>query len=120
MGMLAYSSNESGIEEIYVVSFPTLAVKKQISVGGGHLPRWNQEAIFFLQGNHLVRQKVEARGELVLGKLDVLFETTAFHFDMSPDGKIFYLLEQNKTKDHQDLRLITNWFEDIKIKSEGR
>jgi len=40
---LAYVSNESGIEEVYVQSFPTPGQKKRISEGGGIAPIWRED-----------------------------------------------------------------------------
>jgi Tol biopolymer transport system component len=38
---LAYESNETGREEIYVQAFPTAARRQQVSMGGGTIPRWS-------------------------------------------------------------------------------
>ena len=47
---LAYASNESGSFEVYVESFPDLGNKTQVSIDGGHTPRWtaNGQAIVYL------------------------------------------------------------------------
>ena len=49
---LAYMSNETGRNEVYVVSFPSLEAKQQVSGQGGNYPRWSatgQELFFFGQ-----------------------------------------------------------------------
>jgi Tol biopolymer transport system component len=117
---LAYQSNESGENEVYVKSFPDLQVKKQISIGGGKLPRWGsgQKSIYFFQGNKLVRQELDTRNGLSKGKISILFEVPVLTYTVSPDGKKFYIQDLNRTKDHPPLRLITNWFEDIAQKSD--
>src|SRR5262245_34463275 len=40
---LAYNSNETGRDEVYVVSFPDLSGKWQISTNGGTKPRWRRD-----------------------------------------------------------------------------
>lgn len=40
---LAYTSNETGREEVYVVNFPETTVKTQISTDGGTKPRWRRD-----------------------------------------------------------------------------
>ena len=40
---IAYSSDESGLVEVYVESFPTHGGKRQISLAGGSGPRWRAD-----------------------------------------------------------------------------
>jgi Tol biopolymer transport system component len=48
---LAYDSDESGRPEVYVVSFPDLGAKQQVSREGGVLPRWSANGeLFFIGG----------------------------------------------------------------------
>jgi serine/threonine protein kinase len=48
---VAYSSDESGQQEVYVAPFPWTGAKWQVSNGGGALPRWRRDGkeIFFLR-----------------------------------------------------------------------
>ena len=48
---VAYVSNESGREEVYVQSFPRTAAKIRISAAGGTQPEWNDDGreLYFLQ-----------------------------------------------------------------------
>ena len=47
---LAYTSNESGVDEVYVVPYPGLAGKWQLSTGGGEAPEWRADGkeLFYL------------------------------------------------------------------------
>jgi serine/threonine protein kinase len=47
---VAYNSDESGIPQIYLVSFPAIDQKRQISTGGGAQPRWRRDGkeLFYL------------------------------------------------------------------------
>ncbi len=47
---VAYTSNESGREEVYVQSFPPSGAKFQISTGGGREPQWrkNGTELFYI------------------------------------------------------------------------
>ena len=40
---VAYTSNESGRQEVYVQSFPVSGAKFQISSGGGREPHWRKD-----------------------------------------------------------------------------
>jgi serine/threonine-protein kinase len=54
---LAYVSDESGRDEVYVRSFPPPGGKVQVSVGGGDRPWWtpNGDALTFRSGDRRVR-----------------------------------------------------------------
>jgi hypothetical protein len=75
---LAYDSNESGQEEVYVQSFPTPGHKRQVSTRGGSVHNWNREgtAIYYgLVGDggyDLIRVPVTENGaNLELGHPDI-------------------------------------------------
>lgn len=48
---LAYQSDESGRHEICVMSFPTAGGKRQVSLDGGVMPKWQSDAkaIYYLK-----------------------------------------------------------------------
>jgi Tol biopolymer transport system component len=47
---IAYNSDESGTHQVYVVSFPAIDQKRQISTDGGVQPRWRRDGkeLFYL------------------------------------------------------------------------
>ena len=51
---VAYTSNESGRDEIYVQSLPLSGAKFQISAGGGIEPEWRKDGteLFYIAGDH--------------------------------------------------------------------
>jgi eukaryotic-like serine/threonine-protein kinase len=50
---VAYTSNETGVSEVYVQTFPISGAKFQISTGGGSEPQWSKDGteLFYLSGN---------------------------------------------------------------------
>jgi Tol biopolymer transport system component len=42
---IAYVTDESGRQEVWVASFPSATVRRQVSVRGGTLPQWSNAAI---------------------------------------------------------------------------
>ncbi len=63
---VAYVSNESGREEIYVTSFPGHAGRRQVSTGGGTRPRWradSREVFFRAQGGKLMVAEALPNGD---------------------------------------------------------
>jgi Tol biopolymer transport system component len=113
---LVYQSDESGRFEIYVLSFPKLENKRQISIDGGTQPRWDRSGklIYYLNNGYLIAQTVEMSNEFKKGKPVNLFFANASNFDISPDGQKFYLLKKNLKRPNPPLYLITNWFQELK------
>jgi Tol biopolymer transport system component len=64
---VAYASDESGIWEIYVTSFPGAAGKWQVSRGGGTEPRWRGDGkeIFYIAPSGML-MAVPVNGESIL------------------------------------------------------
>ena len=68
---LAYSSNDSGTEEIYVTRFPSGEGRWQVSQGGGGYPAWRAdgtEIFFYGLDGFLHVASVNSKGEEFLGK----------------------------------------------------
>jgi Tol biopolymer transport system component len=76
---VAYSSDESGRFQVYVVPFPGPGGKWQISTAGGQFPRWAQDGkeIFFLApDNNLIAATVSSEGSgFEVGAVRLLFQT---------------------------------------------
>jgi Tol biopolymer transport system component len=75
---IAYTSNATGRDEVYVESFPTPGRKRQVSSGGGAMPRWRADGheLFYLGGDQfLVSVPITDEGSLELGTPERLFRT---------------------------------------------
>jgi Tol biopolymer transport system component len=98
---VAYASDESGVWEIYVSSFPGAAGKWQVSHGGGTEPRWRADGkeIFYIgPGGTLMAVPVNGENGFATGTPVRLFEihgrapisaTDLFSYDVSKDGQRF-------------------------------
>ena len=98
---MAYASDESGIWEIYVTSFPAAAGKWQVSRGGGTEPRWRGDSkeIFYIgPGGKLMAVPVNSGSVFATGTPAPLFQirgrapissTDIFTYDVAKDGKRF-------------------------------
>jgi len=122
---LAYTSNESGQEEVYVRPFenPDRA-RWVVSVGGGTEPVWarNGREIFYRsRAGDLTRRSVAESPELNLGPVETLFDGTGFRtdhyhraYDIAPDGDRFLMVRRQGLV--SELVLVVNWFEELKAK----
>jgi Tol biopolymer transport system component len=124
---LAYTSNESGSDEVFVQPFPALKSRKwQVSPGGGSRPLWSRDGseIFFLNArNYLMAASVTSRdGALAIGRSKVLFKTAGFvplggwAYDVSLDGTRFLMIKERQAEDGAANRIVyvQNWFDELR------
>ena len=86
---IAYQSDTSGRDEIYVIPFPASTRRGQVSTDGGTAPRWRADGreLFYRNGAKLMAVNVRTGNDLVLGKPVELFETPEgikSRYDMAP------------------------------------
>jgi Tol biopolymer transport system component/predicted Ser/Thr protein kinase len=121
---LAYISDESGGDEIYVQPYPGPGGKWQISTDGGTEPLWNPNGreLFYRSGDKMMAVNIATQPSLGAGKPRVLFEgqyqpspATIPNYDVSADGQRFLMLkpvEQAQSPDQ--INVVLNWFEELK------
>jgi serine/threonine protein kinase len=107
----AYASDEAGIWEIYVTSFPGAGGKFQVSRGGGSEPRWRPDGkeIFYIgPAGMLMAVPVTGDGGFSTGTPVALFpvrgrpaisSTDIFTYDVARDGRRF-LVNRYRKPDH--------------------
>ncbi len=112
---IAYSSDESGRSEIYVVSFPGFESRRQVSTEGGILPQWNSDGrtLYYLENGYLIAHDVNTEGEFTKGRARTLFATEAIQFEVILGGR-FLLSEPNPQPADSPLYIIVNWLEELK------
>ena len=125
---MAYTSQFSGREEIYVERYPGLGHRQQISTGGGRLPLWSRDGreLFFtsLDNRQLFAAAMHAGTTLVADRPQVLFELAMFsglgtrHYDVTPDGR-FVVIQKSATTEAgvhtaPNVNLVLNWFAELK------
>ena len=127
---LAYISNESGREEVYVRAFPGPGGKWQISSEGGSHPMWSPKGgeIFYRHAKQMMAVPIEATGSaLTLGKAVTLFEgdyrkapfsfQELVYYDVTRDGKQFVMMKPvQRDDDPSTLHVVLNWFEELKAR----
>jgi hypothetical protein len=123
-GGVAYTSNESGRQEVYVIPFPGPGGKWQISTAGGSLPRWRDdgaELFYASSDDKLMVATVSGQGAAFeVGTVRSLFEMKGRRtgtapgpvspYDASADGQRFLvnrIVEQ--TPASSSITLVVNW-----------
>jgi Tol biopolymer transport system component len=124
--LVAYVSDESGENEIYVVPFPGPGGKSQVSRGGGTSPRWNRNGreLFYLSNDgKLMSVAVETTPAFRADAPRVLFDDPqimqrpGFPYDASPDGTRFIVIRADAggegVRAQSELRVVVNWIDEL-------
>jgi serine/threonine-protein kinase len=125
---VAYVSDESGRNEVYVRPYPE-GTRVQISAAGGSQPVWssNGRELFFRSGDELLSVNVTPGQNFTASKPVVLFSRSmpeessgrAYEFmadyDISKDGSRFVTPKYNPNSTNVPrARVILNWFAELK------
>ena len=122
---LAYQSDQSSHNEIYVQPYPGPGMYRQISTEGGTEPVWNPtgKELFYRRGGKMMAVEIRTQPSLSAGKPRVLFEGpylltpgTLPNYDVSPDGQRFLMLKptQQARAAPTQINVVLNWFEELK------
>ncbi|MBK7116034.1 MAG: PD40 domain-containing protein [Proteobacteria bacterium] len=98
---IAYSSNETGRQEVWVEPLPQTGKRIQLTKEGGRHPMWSPDGtkIYFDQGGRMYRLDLTATADSVQAGAPSPLPITGFQqgdlrrqFDLMPDGKAFLML----------------------------
>jgi serine/threonine-protein kinase len=115
-GWLAYVSNESGQNEVYVRSFPRPGRPVLISSGGGREPRWaaSGREIFYRGERGVVAATVTTSPSFRVGRRIVLFDDKPYlahvygaAYDVHPDGRRFLMIRRGAGS--PEVVVVLNW-----------
>jgi len=127
---VAYVSNESGRNEIYVRPYPGPGEKLTISTEGGSEPIWSRTGreLFYRNGDAMMSVGISAGPPLEVGSPRRLFErpyesTLALwpDYDVTPDGQRFLMvrtLEQHESP--PQINVVVNWFSELQQRVPSR
>ena len=124
---LAYRSNATGRDEVYVKSYPADGGKWQISTDGGAQPMWgsNGRELFYKNGNRMMVVAVDTGQEFKPGAPRMLFEMPQPERDLgdpgrygvTPDGQrfLFPTMAQGEVgAGATEIIVVQNWLEEAK------
>jgi len=113
---VAYDSNDSGQREIYVVPFPRLDGRWQVSVDGGRFPRWSPDGstLYYWNVGRLMAVPLRSSGDrLATGTakqvLEIPWGGGQNTYGIRPDGKAFLVLAQDSSQGPPSISLFLNW-----------
>ena len=120
---IAYTSLDTGHDEVYVDSFPIAGNRRQVSVGGGMQPRWRRDGseLFYLATDQMLMAVpvTSKRGYFDAGRATPLFRTRLLtigsqitglgaYYDVTPDGQRF-LINGPPADPGPPMTVVLNW-----------
>ncbi len=117
---VAYTSNESGLSEIYVIPFPPSpdGGRWRVSTGGGVMPRWRRDGneLFYISpDSQMMAVDVTTKPVFKSGNPHSLFQTDIIDtgirtgpmsWDIAPDGRFLIISETSTDK---SITVVLNW-----------
>ncbi len=119
---IAYGSDESGKEEIYVQAFPGPGGKWQVSTNGGNNPHWRhdgKEIFYIATDNKLMAVDVNAGASFEAGVPKPLFDMRTLpsggnRYSVSADGQRFLVVAPMGGESLSPTTVIVNWTAGLK------
>jgi eukaryotic-like serine/threonine-protein kinase len=129
---IAYSSNESGREEVYVQPFPGVGPKIQVSNAGGTDPVWRRLGgeLYYRQENKMMAVSVTMAPDFRASAPRQLWEGTyssgtgsscgmpgvsSASYDVTPDGQRFLMVREDAIYSTR-IVVVVNWIEELKAR----
>ncbi|MBA2291749.1 MAG: serine/threonine-protein kinase [Gemmatimonadales bacterium] len=122
---LAYSTNSSGRQEIYVTPFPGAEVNRLVSRDGGTEPRWarNGRELFYKSEGRLMTVAVAPGPALTLGTPRPLFSVAGYRsarnrqqYDVALGGDRFLMITNRTADATGTIVYVENWFTELQAK----
>ncbi len=126
---MAYVSDRTGRDEIWVSPFPGCEGAQQVTVEGGTAPLWSRDGLTLFYRNaaatRLFARHVTWNPNPTFGPPEVVNgwwvkdHPWGRQYDVTPDGKSFVMIAGTSTAGNQ-ITVVLNWFEELKRKLQGR
>jgi hypothetical protein len=127
---VAYVSNESGRDEVYVQPYPGPGGKRQISTGGGTSPAWawSGREIFYRDGDAMMAVGVITRPGFSAGVPRLLFRGPyeepgrpdwPWNYAVSRDDQRFVMIRGEEPAPGR-IHVVLSWPEELRARSRPR
>ena len=122
---LAYVSDETGRNEVYVQSYPSGSGRWIISAGGGNEPAWSADGrtLFYRNADAMMEVSIQTSPTFKAGAPHVVFERSlktgvyeSVSYDLSADGLEFLMIERNLESAPNQVNVVLDWAEELRRK----
>ena len=124
---VAYVSDETGQNEVYVRSFPDAGRKSTVSPSGGEQPRWSRDGkeLFYIEGNTLVAASVSTTPNFSLNSASSTHSAIQLaavelgrSYDLSLDGRQILISAPVSGDAERQIRVVQNWYEEFRNRGQ--
>lgn len=118
---IAYVSDQSGRDEVYVKGLEDGSQARQLSQDGGVEPVWNGDGLFYREGDRLLRWNT------VDGRETTMFEARRFEndpganaaaYDIDPRRKVLVMMKSARKP--KEIRIVRNWGTELTQQVPGK
>jgi Tol biopolymer transport system component len=120
---VAYTSFDSGQPEVYLAAFPSFTDRRQVSAGGGLMPRWRKdgrELYYISLDRRMMAVEIKAGSTLETGTVKQLFQlpgglvisATNYLWTVTGDGQKFLIRETAGASNAgaiEPIHIVINW-----------
>lgn len=114
---LAFVSDESGNDEVYVQPFGREGVRSVVSSGGGVRPMWGHDGknLYYSVGDAVMQVGFDpATGNIGRTTLAVRLPARTVVFDVAPDGEFIGVHKISESLSTSELDIVTEWFRELR------
>ena len=129
---LAFTEYSAGKREVYITSYPGRTGKWQVSVAGGHYPRWRGDGkeLFFLRADSATVMAVDLDLKDSVPRIGIPKELFPVHlarlswqnrlgsawdpFEVAADGKRFLVNSPDQPQAAEPINVVVNWDAELK------
>jgi eukaryotic-like serine/threonine-protein kinase len=116
---MAFASDRSGRDEVYVAPFPEPTEIRLVSTSGGHQPQWRRDGreLYYWAPGHVL-EAVPFAGEdprPQIGTPQELFRSEVAGGKVAPDGQRFVIARP--TGESPPMTMVLNWWRDGRVRA---
>jgi serine/threonine-protein kinase len=121
---LSYVSDKTGVDEVYLTSFPELDAEVLVSIGGGGSPLWTPDGseLFYRDDRRFTSASMDG---LRVTSRDPAFDAVFFWWGsyaraqaaIHPDGERFLVLQKNEGQTRPGINVVLNWFDELNTRA---
>ena len=114
--LLAYTAANPPYAEVFLVAYPEITQRVQVSNDGGQEPVWSPDGkeLFYRKGDDIMAVSVNNDNGLSVGVPRVILHDLSIaktwsNYRISPDGKRFLVLQRDPDAVPRQINVILNW-----------
>ena len=123
---LAFQSDESGRNEVYVQAYPSGEQGVALSRGGGESPRWSRDGkeLFYFTGDAVVSVAFRPDGSFdaprrLVDRSGFWIGPSGASYDVSRDGKRLLMIHRDEGSVPRHLNVVLNWPDELARRVAG-